>query len=83
MARSPSSKTPPPAAKSYANSIVIPKNTPIPCQQSQTYVTSEDNERVIEVAITQGEDTDPKYVDVIGKIALEVPPAGRPDAKSR
>ena len=61
----------------YANSIVIPKNTPIPCQQSQTYVTSEDNERLIEVAITQGEDTDPKYVDVIGKIALEVPP-GRP-----
>jgi molecular chaperone DnaK len=61
----------------FANSIVISKNTPIPCQQSQTYVTSEDNERVIEVAITQGEDTDPKYVDVIGKIALEVPP-GRP-----
>ncbi len=58
----------------YGNSIVIPKNTPIPCQQSQTYVTSEDNERVIEVAITQGEDTDPKYVDVIGKISLEVPP---------
>ncbi|MGI8604128.1 MAG: Hsp70 family protein [Verrucomicrobiales bacterium] len=61
----------------YANSIVIPKNTPIPCQQSQTYLTSEDNERVIEVSITQGEDTDPKYVDVVGKIALEVPP-GRP-----
>jgi molecular chaperone DnaK len=61
----------------YANSIVIPKNTPIPCQQSQTYLTSEDNERVIEVAVTQGEDTDPRYVDVIGKIQLEVP-AGRP-----
>jgi molecular chaperone DnaK len=62
---------------SYANSIVIPKNTPIPCEQSQTYLTSEDNERVIEVAVTQGEDTDPRYVDVIGKIQLEVPP-GRP-----
>jgi len=61
----------------YANSIVIPKNTPIPCEQSQTYITSEDDERVIEVAVTQGEDNDPRYVDVIGTIRLEVP-AGRP-----
>jgi len=61
----------------YANSIVIPKNTPIPCEQSQTYLTSEDDERVIEVAVTQGEDSDPRYVDVIGNIQLEVPP-GRP-----
>ncbi|MBP7950828.1 MAG: Hsp70 family protein [Verrucomicrobiales bacterium] len=61
----------------YGNSIVIQKNTAIPCSASQTYVTSEDNEANIEVEITQGEDTDPKYVDVIGKIQLEVPP-GRP-----
>ena len=56
------------------NSVVIPKNTPIPCSMSQTYLTSEDNERMIEVEITQGDDFDPRYVDVIGKIALEVPP---------
>jgi molecular chaperone DnaK len=61
----------------YCNSIVIHKNTPIPCSASQTYVTSEDNEEHIEVEITQGEDDDPKYVDVVGKITLEVPP-GRP-----
>jgi molecular chaperone DnaK len=59
------------------NSIVIPKNTPIPCSMSQTYVTSEDNEELIEVEITQGEDPDPRYIDIVGKIALEVPP-GRP-----
>jgi len=56
------------------NSIVIPKNTPIPCALSQTYVTSEDNEELIEVEITQGEDRDPRFVDVVGKIALKVPP---------
>ena len=56
------------------NSIVIPKNTPIPCSCTQMYVTSEDNERVIEVDITQGEDNDPRFVDVIGRITLEVPP---------
>ncbi|MCB1204460.1 MAG: Hsp70 family protein [Verrucomicrobiae bacterium] len=59
------------------NSIVIPKNTPIPCSMSQTYITSEDNEELIEVEITQGDDRDPRYVDVIGRIALRVPP-GRP-----
>lgn len=63
--------------QSYVNSIVIPKNTPLPCERSQTYVTSGEDEEVIEVDITQGEDTDPKYVDVIGRISLKVPP-GRP-----
>lgn len=58
----------------FQNSIVIPKNTPIPCSMSQTYLTSEDNETLIEVEVTQGEDTDPKYVDIVGKISLEVPP---------
>jgi molecular chaperone DnaK len=56
------------------NSIVIPKNTPIPCSRTQVYQTSEDNERVIEVDITQGEDEDAKFIDVIGRITLEVPP---------
>lgn len=59
------------------NSVVIPKNTPIPCSRTQVYQTSEDNERVIEVEITQGEDEDPRYVDIIGRITLEVP-ANRP-----
>ncbi|MCB1224974.1 MAG: Hsp70 family protein [Verrucomicrobiales bacterium] len=57
-----------------ANSVVIPKNTVIPCSRTQIYQTSEDNERVIEVDITQGEDEDPRYVDVIGRLTLEVPP---------
>jgi molecular chaperone DnaK len=56
------------------NSIVIPKNTPIPCSRTQVYQTSEDNERIIEVDITQGEDEDAKFVDVIGRLTLDVPP---------
>jgi molecular chaperone DnaK len=56
------------------NSVVIAKNTPIPCSKTQVYTTSEANERVIEVDITQGEDSDPRYVDVIGRITLDVPP---------
>lgn len=57
-----------------ANSVVIPKNSPIPCSRTQVYQTSEDNEKVIEVDITQGEDDDPRFVDVIGRLTLEVPP---------
>jgi len=60
-----------------ANSVVIPKNSLIPCSQTQVYQTSEDNEQVIEVDITQGEDDDPRFVDVIGRLTLEVP-ADRP-----
>ncbi|MDF1815425.1 MAG: Hsp70 family protein [Verrucomicrobiales bacterium] len=59
---------------SVQNSVVIPKNTRIPCAMSQVYVTTENDERYIEVEITQGEDHDPRYVDVIGKIVFEVPP---------
>ena len=59
------------------NSIVIAKNTPIPCSKTQVYVTSEANEKIIKVDITQGEDEDPRYVDLIGSIELEVP-ANRP-----
>lgn len=59
------------------NTVVIPKDTPIPCSMTETYATSEDNESSIEVDITQGEDDDPHYVDVIGRISLKVP-EGRP-----
>ena len=59
------------------NSIVIPKNTRIPCSMSRVYETSEDNEELIEVDVTQGEDELRRYVDLIGKITLKVP-AGRP-----
>ncbi|MFT4640404.1 MAG: molecular chaperone DnaK [Verrucomicrobiales bacterium] len=63
--------------ESLQNSVVIPKNTPIPCSISEVYATSEDNETSIEVDITQGEDEDPRFVDVIGRITLQVP-EGRP-----
>ena len=59
------------------NSIVIPKNTRIPCSMSRVYETSEDNEELIEVDVIQGEDELRRYVDLVGKITLRVP-AGRP-----
>ena len=66
--------------ETYANSIVIQKNTPIPCQQSQTYVTSEDNENGDRSRRHPGRGHDPKYCRCHrGKMGLDVPPcaAGR------
>ncbi len=63
------------------NSIVIPKNTPIPCSMTQVYQTSEDGEELIEVEITQGEDDDPRFIDIIGKLSLKVPPGRKAGCK--
>ncbi len=61
------------------NSVVIPKNSPIPCSRTQLYLTSEDDEKLIEVDITQGEYEHSRFVDEIARQSLEVPP-GRPKA---
>ena len=63
------------------NSIVIPKNTPIPCSMTQVYQTSEDGEELIEVEITQGEDEDPRFIDIVGKHSLKVPPGRKAGCK--
>lgn len=59
------------------NRIILPKNTPLPCEKSQQFYTMADGQKELEVTITQGEDTDADYVN---KIAMEVfkLPAGRP-----
>jgi len=36
-------------------SLVIPKNTPIPCSKFQYYVTGDDNQTIIEIPTYQGE----------------------------
>ena len=48
---------------------------------TQVYQTSEDGEEVIEVEITQGEDDDPKYIDIVGKLSLKVPPGRKAGCK--
>lgn len=55
------------------NRIIIKKNTPLPCHESQTFYTSYDGQDQIKVAITQGEDTDPEYVNNIAVHQLQLP----------
>lgn len=59
------------------NRIILQKNTPLPCESSQTFYTMKEGQDKIEVVITQGEDTDITYVNTIAKYIFELPP-GRP-----
>jgi len=62
------------------NSIIIPKNTAIPCRRSQVYSTVDDRQAAMEVEVTEGDDIDLDYVRVLGTSTIPVPPypAGAP-----
>lgn len=63
------------------NSIILKKNTPLPCESKQTFYTMFDGQSELQVAITQGEDEDPKYVNRIATETFKLPenrPANRP-----
>jgi molecular chaperone DnaK len=63
--------------KKYVNSILIPRNTLIPCERKKTFATNEDNQSRVEIEVLQGDDEDPRSpeVQLIGKAGLKnLPP---------
>jgi molecular chaperone DnaK len=48
------------------NSIIIPKNTQIPANEADTYYTIQNRQSVFECEVTEGEETDPQFVRIIG-----------------
>jgi len=52
----------------------LKKNTPLPCEATQTFYTVSEGQKRVEVTITQGEDTDPAYVNKIATHSFELPP---------
>lgn len=54
------------------NSIILPKNTSLPSSKSQIYHTTVDGQDIIELQITEGEDSNPDYVRIIGETVLEL-----------
>lgn len=56
------------------NSIILHRNTEIPCSYSEQFGTVQENQEVVEIEVTEGEDTDPEYVNIIGTSNLELPP---------
>lgn len=66
--------------RTQINTIVIPRNTKIPAKLSQDLQTIRDNQTALDVEVTQGDDTNPEYVVVVGSKTLPIPPypAGAP-----
>lgn len=58
------------------NSIIIPKNTPIPTVMSRSdYATSYNNQTYLDVYLLQGEDTDPRCCSLLGAYEFfNIPP---------
>lgn len=62
------------------NSIIIAKNTPIPHSETKSYYTVADSQIQLKCEITQGEDDDPEFVNILAEEIMELPPdrpAGR------
>jgi molecular chaperone DnaK len=57
------------------NSIIIPKNTPIPTERTESYYTVSDNQTEVQCTITQSpqDETDPRFVKVIWEGTLAIP----------
>ena len=56
------------------NRIILQKNTPLPCESSQTFYTLSEGQTDLEVTITQGEDVDVEYVNKIATHKFKLPP---------
>ncbi len=56
------------------NRIILKKNTPLPCEATQTFYTVSKGQASLEITITQGEDSDPRYVNKIATHKFELPP---------
>lgn len=56
------------------NTIIIKKNTPIPCKVTEDFYTRYDGQETVGAQITQGEETDPDLVTIIAEKDLHLPP---------
>lgn len=56
------------------NSVILPKNTKVPAESRQQYSTLVDYQESIMVKVTQGNDTDLKYVSIIGESEMRLTP---------
>lgn len=55
------------------NQVVIPRNAPVPSEYSQEGCTVVDNQRTINVQVTQGDDPDLDFVVIIGSREIPLP----------
>ncbi len=69
-----------PATGQQVNSVIIPRNSPVPAESTERYATTVDGQAVLHLQVTQGDEQDADYVTVIGTQQVRFPPrpAGSP-----
>jgi molecular chaperone DnaK len=67
------------AGEGYANSILIPKNTPLPAECSRIYHTSSPNQRQVRVRVLEGEAREADACVQIGEFVLDSLPPDLPE----
>ncbi len=55
------------------NSILIPRNSQIPCTRTNTFYTVHEGQEQVELTITQGDDDDPEFVNVVLRDEMSIP----------
>lgn len=55
------------------NSIIIPRNTSLPAQEYQEFYITTDNQETVRIRVTEGEDEDIDYINIIGVSILKLP----------
>ena len=63
-----------PSTKQGYNYVMIPKNTPLPADFSQNFVTISDSQNILKIQITEGEFKDLKYTHLVGVSELRFSP---------
>lgn len=56
------------------NSIIIQKNTPLPCTRSEEFFTLVDGQTEVAIRVTQGEGEDPAFVNILASPTFSLPP---------
>ena len=64
--------------KRSVNSIMIPKNTPLPCKQARVFTTAEENQQSVRVVVLEGESSRPDDCIELGDCVIRGLPAGLP-----
>jgi molecular chaperone DnaK len=67
-----------PATGKQVNVILIPKNTPLPCQKQRRFQTAQADQRTVKVPIVEGESQRPEHCIALGECVIRNLPPGLP-----
>ncbi|MBM9476495.1 Hsp70 family protein [Nakamurella flavida] len=60
------------------NHVLVPRNTAIPADGEQDFVTTSGNQTEVLIQITEGDDEDVEFVQIVGSAHLRLPPRSEP-----